>query len=226
MKALDTYKNLLRELDKWESATFTVNDFNYFYPSAIQEYLTENYLPFDVRQKDLDDIRAILVLNHPITSFTNGKASIPEEYRHMLHLEVVLKVLANEGDYLKDDIVTVFPKRLKTNQKGFAQENSYQNPSIDYSHFQVDKDSIYILAGSNVEIQSARMDYLEEPALVYLNPDTTVSYDQEENNTTMQFPDYVLFEINKVCKRIFLENFESQRYASSLQEEQLRKQSE
>jgi len=226
MKALDTYKNLLRELDKWESATFTVNDFNYFYPSAIQEYLTENYLPFDVRQKDLDDIRAILVLNHPITSFTNGKASIPEGYRHMLHLEVVLKVLANEGDYLKDDIVTVFPKRLKTNQKGFAQENSYQNPSIDYSHFQVDKDSIYILAGSNVEIQSARMDYLEEPALVYLNPDTTVSYDQEENNTTMQFPDYVLFEINKVCKRIFLENFESQRYASSLQEEQLRKQSE
>lgn len=226
MRALDTYKNLLRELDKWESATFTVNDFNYFYPSAIQEYITENYLPFDVRQKELDDIRAIVVLNHPLSSFTDGVTSLPEKYRHMLHLEVVLKVLQNEGDYLKDDIVTVFPKRLKTNQKGFAQENSYQNPSIDYSHFQVDKDSIYILAGSNVEIQSAKMDYLEEPALVYLNPDTTVDYNLEANNTTMQFPDYVIFEINKVCKRIFLENFESQRYASSLQEEQLRKQSE
>jgi len=222
MRALEVYRFLLHELDKHESPTFTVNAFNYFFNASVDEYIAENYVPFDVKQKDLDDLRAILVLNHPLT-FATGKADLPEKYRHILHLEVSLKVLKEGKDHNVDDIVTVYPKRMKTNQKGYAQENSYQQPSVNYSYFQIDKDSLYILAGDDAEAQEGKMDYLEIPQTVYLNPDSGSDFNAEENNTTLQFPDTVVREIIKICKRIFLENIESQRYSSTLQEEVIRK---
>lgn len=213
----------MHDLDKHESPTFTVNAFNYFFPMAIDEFVAETYKSFDLRQKDLDDLRAITVLNHPLT-FTNSKCSLPNEYRHLLHLEATLKITKESKDHDVDDIVVVYPKRLKTNQKGYAQENSYQRYSVNSSYFQVDKDSLYILAGDGAEVQSGIMDYLEVPKTVYLNPDSGSDFNAEENNTTIQFPNTVVREIIKVCKRIFLENIESQRYPSTLQgEEQIRK---
>ena len=223
MDALSAHRNLLRELDKFEAPIFTVKDFNYFFPSSIREYITENYVEFDVVQKDLDDLRAILAIGRPL-SFANGIAPLPDEYQHVLSLEVTLKVIKSSRDYEADDTVTVYPKRLKTARKGFVQENAYQQESIEYSHYQIDKDSLYIFAGNNSTILSGKMDYLEVPAVVYLNPDTTVNYNDPANNTILQFPDHVNYEIIKKCRQIFLENIESQRYMSTLQENQLRKQ--
>lgn len=223
MNALEAHRNLLRELDKFEAPTFTVKDFNYFFPSSIREYITENYVEFDVVQKDLDDLRAILAIGHPLT-FTNGIAPLPGEYQHMLNLEVILKVKEDSRDHKADDTVTVYPKRLKTARKGFVQENSYQQESIEYSHYQMDKSNLYVYSGSNSTALTGAMDYLKIPELVYLNPDTSVDYNDPVNNTVLQFPDHVNYEIIKKCRQIFLENIESQRYASTLQENQLRKQ--
>ena len=39
MNALDAYRDVLRELDKYESPTFTINDFNYFYNKAISQFV-------------------------------------------------------------------------------------------------------------------------------------------------------------------------------------------
>ena len=222
MDAFNTYKNVLRELDKWEAPTFTIRNFNYFFPSSIREYITENYVEFDVVQKDLDDLRAILVLDHSL-AFVDNKAPLPDEYQHMLHLEVSLKVTEETKDYDADEIVTAFPKRLKTGRKGYVQKNAYQQQSVNYSHYQIDKDSLYVYSGTS-EVQSGKMDYLQIPEDVYLNPDKTVDYTDPLNNTVLQFPDHVIFEIIKKCRQIFLENIESPRYSSTLQENQLRKQ--
>ena len=225
MRALEVYRYILHELDKHESPTFTVDAFNYFWNSATDETVKEYRRDFDLRQKDLDDLRAIMVLNHPIT-FVNGKVDLPEKYLHLLYLEAVLKMTKETNDHDVDDIVTVYPKRLKTNQKGFAQENSYQKPSAGYSYFQVDKDSLYVLVGDDATVQTGKMDYLLTPEIVYLNPDKASNFTLEENNSTLQFPDTVVRNIIKNCKRIFLENIESQRYASTVQEEAIRKQNE
>lgn len=223
MKALQAYRNLLRELDKFESPSFTVQDFNYFFNSAVSEYITVNYQSFDVRQKELDDIRAIVNIGVNAGSYNAG-FSLPEKYRHLLHLETVLRVTANFSYYVVDQQIKVYPQRMHTNAKGFAEQNAYQRGSIEEPYYQITKGKLLVFAGSNVEIVLGAMDYIEEPAQVYLNPDKSADFNQEVNNTTLQFPDYVINEIILHCRRIFLENVESPRYGTTLRETQIKPQ--
>jgi len=211
--SLDAYRNVLREIDKFESPTFTVGDFNYFYNSSIDEYIATNHAIFDVTQKTLDDISVILVLGEDL-SFTNGEADLPAKYRHMLGLETVLKFLETMDGISKDTLRTVYPKRMRTNRKGFARQNAYQDPSYKNSSFQIAKGKLKVLNGSGTEVQSGKIDYIETPEKMFLNPDPSVDFNDPANNTPLQFPQHVNFEIVKHCKKIFLENIESQRYQS------------
>lgn len=221
--ALEAYRALLKQLDKHGTPTFTVLDFNHHYNSAIDEYLSVNYGEFDVIQKSVDDIRAVVNLGKSL-SFTNNTAPLPDEYRHILHLEVVLKFLEDVDSYKKDTEITVRKvQRLRTNRKGFVFENAFQEPSHQRVYFQIGKDDLHIYAGDKVEATTGKIDYIEIPETIYLNPDKSVDFSDPENNTLLQFPKHVNFEIVKVCKRIFLENIESPRYQSSLQEQALRR---
>ena len=220
--SLDAHRALLKELDKYESPVFTIGDFNYFYPSSIDEYVALNYATLDVNQKTLDDIRAILVLGEDL-SLTNGEADLPEKYRHMLGMEAVLKFTVAMDGIAIDTERTVYPKRMRTNRTGFAKPNAYHKPSYKNPYFQITKDKIQVLNGIGTSVESGKIDYLETPETMYLNPDTTVDYTDPSNNTLLQFPDHVNFEIIKHCRRVFLENIESPRYQSSLQESILRR---
>ncbi len=219
--ALDAYRNWLRELDKFESPTATVLDFNYWWNSATDEVILEKYSVFDVKQKTLDDLSEILVLDEELT-FTNNETELPEKYRHMLGLETELKFLEALDGNAVDATVRVNPKRLRTNQKGFRVDNAYQQPSYKESYFQIAKGKIKILCGDKNEATTGKIDYLETPETVYLNPDKSSDFNDPENNTLLQFPLHVNFEIVKHCRKIFLENIESPRYQSSLQEQALR----
>ena len=222
MTALDAYRNLLRELDKFESPTFTVGDFNYFYNAATSQYITDNYGEFDVFQKDLDDIRAIVKYGEPL-EFTGESAPLPSDYRHLLSLEVDGKITEELRDYSPNDIVKLYPKRLETNRKGYVADNAYQNASVHYPAYQIDGTSIYVYAGNGVELTGGKADYIKVPATVYLNPDKNVDLNDPVNNSVLQFPDYVNLEIIKLCRQIFLENIQSPRWQTSMQENQLSK---
>ena len=220
--ALDAYRNWLRELDKFESPTAQLLDFNYWWNSATDEYIANNYATFDVNQKTLDDISEILVLDEELTFVTN-EVDLPEKYRHILGLETELKFLEALDGNAVDSTVIVNPKRLKTNQKGFRINNAYQQPSYKESYFQIAKGKLKILCGSKNEATTGKIDYLEIPETVYLNPDKSVDFNDPLNNTLLQFPSHVNFEIVKHCRKIFLENIESPRYQTSLQEQALRR---
>lgn len=219
--AFDAYKNELRELDKFESPTFTVGDFNYFWNSTTDQYIATNVAGFDIDQKSLDDLRAIVNLGDALI-FTSGTAPLPDKYRHVLGMEVTLKFIEDYDGYKKDDLLVKTVKRMRTNRKGFAKSNAFQRPSYKSVYYQISKENIQILAGTKVEVISGTLDYIETPEKVYLNPDKTSNYSDPVNNTPLQFPDHVNFELVKLCRRIFLENIESQRYQSTLQEEALR----
>lgn len=219
--SLDAYRNVLRELDKHGSPTFTVGDFNYFWNSSTDEYVAINHAKFDVTQKTLDDISEILVLGEDLT-FSSGEADLPTKYRHILGMETVLKFLEDLDGNVKDSTRVVYPKRMRTNRKGFARQNAYQDPSYRNPFFQIAKGKLKILNGSGTEVQSGKIDYIEKPEVMYLNPDPASDFNDPSNNTPLQFPSHVNFEIVKHCRKIFLENIESPRYQSSLQEQALR----
>lgn len=220
MEVLDIYRNLLRELDKFESPTFTVKDFNYFYNLAISRYITENYGNFDVIQKDLDDIRALIVFNRTLTIDATDdipKASLPAKYRHCLSVKATLKFTENTLDNNKDDSIVVYPKRLITNRKGYVEKNAYQEPSSDYTMYQIDDKDIHILTDSKVSLSSLSMDFIENPTEIDLADDGS------SGNDASQFSEYVDYEIIKICRMIFLENIESPRYQTSLNDSQINK---
>ena len=87
----------------------------------------------------------------------------------------------------------------------------------------MDIDSIYAILDTNiVELINGQMDFIRKFTDVYLNPDKSSNYNLEVNNTTIDFPDYVVTEIINVCKVMFLENIESQRFQSSIIENQVK----
>lgn len=223
INALEAYRDVLREIDKHGAPTFTVLDFNYWYNSTIDEYVAQQYSEFDITQKKLDNLSSIIQLGSPL-SFANNIGTLPTKYRHLLYLEVVLKFTKAVDDYAVDDTITVRKvQRLRTNRKGFVEENAYHDPSHRMVYYQIAKlNALHILAGDNVTVTSGKLDYIEIPDTIYLNPDKSADFTDPSNNTPLQFPLTVNYEIGKECARRFLENIESPRYQSSLNEQALR----
>lgn len=221
MKALDAYKNLLKELDKHESPSFTIGDFNYFFNKSVQDYITENYKDIDPVQKDIDDIRSVLVFDAPL-DFTDRKVGLPELYRHILYLELTCKFKIDAGKYKKDTTHTFTEvRREKSSQRGTR--NAYRKISFLRPYYKIDIDSLYAIIDTTVlELKSGKMDFIKVHETVYLNPDKSSDYDSDPNNTPINFPDYVISEIIDVCKLMFLENTENQRFQSSIIENQVK----
>jgi hypothetical protein len=220
-KALDLYRDTLIELDKHESPSFEIEDFNYISNSALNFYVNENYIKFDVVQKDVDDIRSIVTLDQNL-NFIANKANLPENYRHILNLDIQVKTLKNLGLYKKDEVFTLNRvQKLPSASKGYNQDNAYFIPSFKRPFYQISKNSIVIKAGNDVTVQSGKLDYIEIPGLIYLNPDKQSNYTLNENNSLIDFPIHVYYELIKIVTRMFLENTESPRYQTSMSEKQV-----
>lgn len=221
MRASDIYKGLLKELDKFESASFSISDFNYFINSVIDEYVTDNYAKLDVIQKDLDDIQ-VLIKNQAFTQ-SGTTLVLPGDYRHILGVEVVVQFIKNDRENKTGNTIILYPSRFRTNKKGYDNNNAYHQPSYKRPFYQIKGSRLELLLGDKVTPTSIDLEYIKKPAKVYLNPQiSTANMESEADNTTLEFPDYVCMEIIKHCKRVFLENIESGRYQSTLQEQKLR----
>lgn len=223
---LDAFRDLLRELNKFQTPTIDPGDFTYFMNSAIDEYITKNYGEGDVTQKNLDDMR-VLFSERQVEFTQDGtdktKFAFPGDYFHILDVEVRAKVLPDKyRRWKKNDVVPFSLRRQRTNRKGFSMRNAYDEPSEDNPQYSIIGNNIYALVGSNFEPTKLYAWYLKKPATVVLGP-VDSDYNDENFNSTLQFPDSVVREIVKHCKTIILENQESQRLQSSLALQQLRK---
>lgn len=223
MNALEAYRSILKELDKHESPTFSVDDFNWWFPSAIDQYITENYEDGDIYQKDLDDISILVKDAVALTQDTDKSLfSKPADYRHLLYLNVVAKALSNYRRWSKDAQETFVIRRQRTGRRGYQEDNAYGQPSEDNPQYRISNEKIKVLLGTNFEPVSASLMYVSVPNTVYLNPDSSVDFDLEINNSTLQFSTYVCKEVIRVCARIIIENIESGRYQTVLKEQQMR----
>jgi len=223
MVALDTYRYVLKELDKFESPTFNVDDFNYFFNSAIDAYITKNFEQGDIFEKELDDISVIVRDGYSATRASDHTLfSKPDDYRHMLYGSATVEVNSDYRKWKRGDSVTFVLKRQRTNRRGYQEENAYEQPSEEYSQYRVSNEYIKVLVGPNFDPLSLIMMYIAKPNVVYLNPNSGADFNNPANNSVIQFPDYVAKEIIKWCARMFLENIESPRYRSAVSEQQIR----
>lgn len=219
--ALDAYRDLKRELDKNESPSFSIRDFNYVINSGIDGYVGKVYSAYPVIQKSLDELRAVTKTNITIV-FTANQATLHADYRHMLNLRVNVKFLVADGRYAKDQVIEVYPEREQSGMEGFNQNNAFHRASYKTPYYNIIGDTIILKLGDKVTVDSASYDYVRIPDTIYLNPDRSSNYTLPENNTEIDFPLHSYYQIIKETRRIVLENIESPRYQSTLQEQQIR----
>lgn len=228
MKALDAYRDILKELDKYESPTFSIRDFNYFYNKAVSKYIDVNYRQIDVVSKDTQDIAAMLKLDHPLTIPNSGVIAVPTDFRHLLSLKVTVRFKVDVGKYRATQSYSFWPERMKSGQKGFRFRSAYGKPNYRRYYYEISETSLKILFDSTkVEFVDTApntvLDYVKQPVDTYLNPGAGPDFNNSAQNTTLAFNsgssrNYVYFEIINICRSIFLENIESARAGIAMQE--------
>lgn len=229
MNALEAYRDVLRELDKYESPTFTVNDFNYFYNKAISQYIDSNYRQFDLLMKDVQDL-SCFTASQTLTLPSSGEVSLPlADYRHLLSLKITVKFKVNIGRYKSGQSYEFWPERMKSGQKGFRYRSAYGKPNFRRYYYE-----IYSVVESGVPVNKVRIlfdsskveffgtnnlvvDYIKQPAAIALasnglNPQTL------EFNQSTTVRNNIYFEIINICRALFLENIESPRAPIAMQE--------
>ncbi len=225
MTALDAYKDVLRELNKYETPDFDPGDFTYWWNTSTEQYINTNYTEGDVEQKDLDDIRVIL--SDANTEFTQDptdktKFSLPDDYFHLLNAETTAKALSDYRRWKKDAVERFELKRERTNKKGVGVRNSYEKPSENNPKYRITGSNLFVLIGDKFEPTKLYGWYIKKPDTVVLGP-LGSDYGNPTFNTVLQFPDYVCREIVKVTKMNVLEMNMSPRLQSTVSLEQLQK---
>lgn len=221
MKALDAFIAVQHEMDKFASPSFEVVQFNHFFNSGLQEYLTENYGRYDVIQKDVDDIRTIV--KSDTLAVSSGKATLPNDYRHALKVKINGTFNKKVGRYPNGTTILISKvERALSGEEGYRAVNHYLKPSHRSAYFSMEGGFLIPDAGPDVNISSVVLQYVNVPPTIYLSPNDGDDLNVEQNNTTLPFPLHVNYELIKKCARIFLENIESTRYPMKLQEQQFK----
>jgi hypothetical protein len=220
MRALEAYRNIRRELDQTASPTFNVNDFNYHFNATILDYITINYAGLDLRQKENDDLRTVIEFDKELVTM-NGVGILPEDYKHMLGMQVQAKFKEQVDEFAKDQVVLFKSvERQLTAARGI--ENAYKEPSHNRRFYRLAGASVYIDMGNKVTVEKIFVDFVKRAATVYLNPDSNTDFSLEQNNKTIPFAEDTCLELVRLCALNLMENTGNRRLPTARQQQQLR----
>ena len=225
MKALDAYRDVTHELDKFNTPTFEPEQFNHFFNFAIDEYVANNYARYPLVQKDTDDIRVLIKSTPSPLAITNKRATLPEDYRHILRVQLAGTFNKKVGRFESGDAFTSKKvERRFSNEEGYREDNAYLRASHKSPYFELEGSEIVFDCGPDINLSTTILQYVKVPPTIFLTSDSSQDLSQEIYNTTIDYPSHVYKELVNLCARKFLENIESVRYQTKLNEERLRAQ--
>jgi hypothetical protein len=217
MTILEVYRGILKELDKTESPSFSADDFDYWFNSTLDLYLSGSLPMGEVLQKGADRMDYFVAYGKPLNQDATDKSlfkitGLTPPYRHVWSVVTTFKWLVTFGKHAKDSASVLYPKRRRSNRKGYQESNAYQSPSYRYPLYELYNDDtdryLRVLAGSMLEAQAVKLDYVKEFA----------TFSLASSGDEFPVPDYMAREIIRLTARQFLENIESPRYMTQLQE--------
>ena len=158
MTARQIWEGMLTELSKVNAPSMLLQDFNYFFNKAINQYINKRYNIYDVNQQTTDDLRVlkattILDVSKTSASYNNtisaggesvdlsslaaGSAKLfggtyetilPKDYLHLLNCICIYKVKKNFKCYNADDYVQFAAKRLTADSWSVILNDYYNRP--------------------------------------------------------------------------------------------------
>lgn len=150
MTARECWEGLLTELSKVNAPSMLLEDFNYFFNKAINQYINKHYNTYDVNQQSTDDLRvlkstAILIptkvseeqtykditeLGAGDSTFLAGTyyVNLPLDYVHLLNCICIYKLDASYKCYDEGNYVQFAAKRLTSDAWSIVINDYYNRP--------------------------------------------------------------------------------------------------
>ena len=232
MTALEAYDAGLIELNKVHAPSWLLDDYNYFFNKAIQQYINLVYTRLEINQQALDDIRALkrydtIELNNKATDGyeSHYRVTLPEDYMHLANC--IVKYEANdENSCTKEKDVKSFPaRRLSPDLLPQIVNNSYLKPKYNRPYYSLLDDGetkeeppkyIEIYNGSGLKnyTPSVYIEYIKEPEKIELTEEMLGAV--KDNSSKLEFPDYVCYEIVNIFVRLVMENASNPRLQTNM----------
>lgn len=159
MTARQVWEGMLTELSKVNAPSMLLQDFNYFFNKAINQYINKRYNIYDISQQTTDDLRvlkATTVLKPELIANTisgvdtsdwkAGNASLfgatyevylPLDYLHMLNCICVYKLNKRFKCYNAGDYVQFAAKRLTADSWSVVVNDYYNRPLPERPYYYI-----------------------------------------------------------------------------------------
>ena len=146
MTAREIWEGVLTELSKTNAPSMLLQDFNYFFNKAINQYINKRYNIYDINQQTTDDLRVLKASSaldvtplennsYDFTFGTNHKlfeatyeVFLPQDYLHLLNCICVYRVNKKWKCYNAGEHVSFAAKRLTSDSWSVIFDDFYNRP--------------------------------------------------------------------------------------------------
>lgn len=159
MTARQVWEGMLTELSKVNAPSMLLQDFNYFFNKAINQYINKRYNIYDINQQTTDDLRVLKATSildvtkatdkgplNALVGLGAGKSKLfgatyevdlPQDYLHILNCVCIYKVNKNWKCYNKGDVVQFPAKRLTADSWSVIVNDYYNRPLPERPYFYI-----------------------------------------------------------------------------------------
>ena len=157
--ARQVWEGMLTELSKVNAPSMLLQDFNYFFNKAINQYINKRYNIYDISQQTTDDLRVLksttvlkpepiseTISGIDVSEWKAGKASLfgatyevylPLDYLHMLNCICVYKLNKRFKCYNEGDYVQFAAKRLTADSWSVVVNDYYNRPLPERPYYYI-----------------------------------------------------------------------------------------
>lgn len=159
MTARQVWEGMLTELSKVNAPSMLLQDFNYFFNKAINQYINKRYNIYDINQQSTDDLRVLKATSVLDVNKSEGKApfnvlsnlgagkskllgatyevDLPPDYLHILNCVCIYRVNKNWKCYNAGDYVQFSAKRLTADSWSVIVNDYYNRPLPERPYFYI-----------------------------------------------------------------------------------------
>lgn len=159
MTARQVWEGMLTELSKVNAPSMLLQDFNYFFNKAINQYINKRYNIYDINQQTTDDLRVLkattLLTPKLIDSTISGvdtsdwaagnaklfgatyEIYLPLDYLHMLNCICVYKLNKRFKCYNQGDYVSFSARRLTADSWSIIMNDYYNRPLPERPYYYI-----------------------------------------------------------------------------------------
>ena len=159
MTARQVWEGMLTELSKVNAPSMLLQDFNYFFNKAINQYINKRYNIYDISQQTTDDLRVLkattVLTPEPISKTIGGvdvsewkageaplfgatyEVYLPLDYLHMLNCVCVYRLNKRFKCYNEGDYVQFAAKRLTADSWSIIVNDYYNRPLPERPYYYI-----------------------------------------------------------------------------------------